>query len=412
MRVLLLSMNFYPEPTGTGPVIANLARELKEIGHEVTIVAGFPYYPKRIVPERYRGKFMVEEEFEGMRCIRTWIYCGPETRAIDKILHHTSFSISSFFGALKAGKQDVIIAVSPPLFEGITGWMISKIRRAPMIFRIEDMLPDAAIIYNLITNKTQIRILKWIEKFIYKRSQKIIAICNGFVKNLREKQVPEEKIVLIPHWADIEHIIPMEKYNGFRKANGIENQFLAIYSGNIGLSQGLEVILEAAKLLAHEKNIQFMIIGDGVQKKALLEKAERERINNVKFLPVQPKEILPNLLAAADVSLVTQKPNVLNINVPSKIFNIMASGRPMLVGVNPKSDAAEIVRRANCGILFKAGDEQELANAILKLYRNPELAERLGQNGRKYVEKYYTRQASINSYKELLNEVSETLHSN
>ena len=405
MRVLLLSMNFYPEPTGTGPVIANLARELKEIGHEVTIVAGFTYYPKRIVPESYRGKFMVEEEFEGMRCIRTWIYCGPETRAIDKILHHTSFSISSFFGALKTGKQDVIIAVSPPLFEGITGWIISKIKRAPMIFRIEDMLPDAAIIYNLITNKTQIRILKWIEKFIYKKSKKIIAICNGFVKNLREKQVPEEKIVLIPHWADVEHIFPMEKYNGFREAYGIEKQFLAVYSGNIGLSQGLEVILEAAKRLAHEKNIQFLIIGDGVQKKSLIEKAEREKITNVKFLPVQPKEMLPKLLSAADVSLVTQKPNVLNINVPSKIFNIMASGRPMIVGVNPMSDAAEIVRNAKCGILVKAGDPDELAEAILQLYRNPELCERLGNNGRKYVQKHYSRKASIESYRQLLAEI-------
>ncbi len=401
MRITILSMNFWPEETGTGPVIEKLVEDLRGQGHEVKVVASVPYYPRRVVPPEYRGKLIVKEDFQGTPVYRTWIYVSDERTALRKILLHLSFTVSCVVGLIRAGRPDVLISISPPLFVPTVAGIASRIWRCKHVLRLEDMLPDAAIIYGLIRNKWLRRVLEAVERINYWLSDSIVAICNGFARNLQKKRVDMGKVAIIPHY-----VAPASENtsgNSFReKLNLGHGTFLAQYAGNIGHSQGLEVILEAAKLLRREGRVRFMIVGEGVAKRRLEEISRKEQLRNVMFLPVQPAEKLDELLWAADVCLVTQKANVLDINVPSKIFNIMAHARPMIAAVNPHSDAASIVAASGAGVVIPPGEGDQLAREVMGMVELEDRGRGYGRAGYEFASREYSRLASVKKYESLL----------
>ena len=404
MRITVLSMNFWPEETGTGPVVQNLVEDLAGLGHEVRVVAGFPYYPRRVIPASYRGRWLVEEKYGDIPVYRAWIWGSDEKSALKKTLLHLSFTFSCLPALLRAGRPDVLISITPPLFVPTVAGLLSRIWRCAHVIRLEDMLPDAPIIYGLVRSPSLIAALRGIERLNYRLSDAVVAICAGFSRSLESKGQDMTKVAVIPHY-----VIPplqQDQVNGFRQENGIpEGVLLAQYAGNLGHSQGLEVILHAAEILRDDRRVHFTIVGEGVARDGLVRDAEKSGLQNITLLPVQPVEKLDELLWAADVCLVTQKANVLDINVPSKIFTIMAHARPMIAAVNPRSDAAAIVRASGAGPVIPPGSAEDLAREIVAMLDLPDRGRSLGFAGKEFAEKEYSRARSVAAYEDLLSKV-------
>jgi colanic acid biosynthesis glycosyl transferase WcaI len=275
-----------------------------------------------------------------------------------------------------------------------------------MIFNVQDIWPDCLVIIGQLRNPVLVRTFQYLEKFIYRVSARITVLSEGMKQNLMSKSVKGDKIVVIPNWADVDHIRPVSKENNFRATHNLSGRFVVMFAGNLGYIAVLDTVLDAAKLLSNDPNIIFLIVGEGNAKAALVERAEMMGLNNVRFLPTQPKEVLPEMLGAADVSLVTLNRHLGELNVPSKTYSIMASGRPVLASVPHDSEIARLIQEADCGVWVPPEDPECLAQAVQSLSKQPELLERLGANGRNYVAAHFDRRLVITRYHQLLHQVA------
>ncbi|GBL13013.1 GDP-mannose-dependent alpha-(1-6)-phosphatidylinositol monomannoside mannosyltransferase [Microcystis aeruginosa NIES-1211] len=312
----------------------------------------------------------------------------------------------SFFQALKGEKPDLIFLTVPGLPVCVPAALLSKLYGVPIILNLQDILPDAAVHVGLLTNQKMIKVFSRLEKFAYKTASKISVIADGFTKNLLTKNVPSQKIIEIPNWVDVSFIKPLPKnHNYFRQENHLEGKFIVLYSGNIALTQPLETLIDAAVQLVNIPEIKVVIVG----KKEALDRLEKYRqqqgASNVLLLPFQPREKLPEMLAAADVGMVMQKHNVISFNMPSKIQVLLASGRAIIASVPADGTAARAIERSGGGLVVNPEDPEALATAILKLYKNPDLATILGEKGRQYAEENYAFEKTLDQYEKLFSQV-------
>jgi colanic acid biosynthesis glycosyl transferase WcaI len=374
-------------------------------GHRVTVVTGAPNYPQGRVFDGYRNKLFSSEMLNGVRVIRTWSFISPSKKFWPRIFHYGTYSATSFYGGLFAGRPDVIMSYSPPLPLGLSAWALSRIFRVPWALQIEDLYPDAAIAAGVMTNRLIVNFFLSMEKFIYRHAQRISVIAKSFRQTLLAKGVPNKKIELIPIWADPNEVRPMEKQNVFRRAHGLDDKFVVMYAGNIGLTSSLEDVLHAAEILRAQKDIQFVIVGEGVRKEALVAEMQSRQLTNMLFLPFQPRELFPEMLAAADLSLVTLNAGAALSSMPSKIFNVMASARPILAVTPPGSEIQKIVEEAACGWNVPPQSPEKLAEAIVQLKARESALVQMGQSGRACLEKNYSRQRCVDAYEKMLNDL-------
>jgi colanic acid biosynthesis glycosyl transferase WcaI len=318
------------------------------------------------------------------------------------MLSYVSFPLSSTLSSLIAGEYDIIFTLSPPLWLGLSAYLIGKAKGTPFIYNVQDLFPEAAIKLGVLRNEYAINFFEKLERFVYTKAKCVPVICDSFRDNIVKKGIPTRKVVVIPNWVDTDFIHPMEKNNEFRKENDIGDRFVILYSGAIGFSQPLEIVLECAKFMANNPEILFVIVGSGVKKEQLQERAEQMSLKNIRFFDSQPRSKLPALLASADVSLVMLKPGVATVSLPSKIYGIMASGRPIIASLDKNSDAWNIIKEANCGVLVEPENFEQLATAISLLYCNQELCLKYGENGRKYVVENNSRKKITAEYGQLL----------
>jgi len=407
MRILILHMRFHPDLTGTGPLVTDLAIHLADTGEEVTVVTSMPHYGRKDIPPEYRGRLLHREDFRGVNLWRTFVYVPPNPKGFYRSINYLSYNFMSIIGGLLALRPDVILCVNPPITVGFSGWIVRLARRAPMVYNIQDIWPDCIVIIGQLRNPLLIRIFKYLEKLIYRVSARVTVLSDGMKQNLIHKGVAADKIAVLPNWVDTEAIRPVPKQNQFRKTHQLNGRFAVMFAGNIGFNSMLHNVLEAAQLLQQDPQILFLIVGEGNAKKGLLQQAASMGLANVRFLPTQPKEILPQLLGAADLSLVTLNRHLGTMNVPSKTFPIMASARPVLAAVPEDSEIARLVHACECGIRVPPEDPQSLAQAIRRLARNPGLLDRLGANGRKYVVSHYDRRMLIMRHHRLLQQVAQ-----
>jgi colanic acid biosynthesis glycosyl transferase WcaI len=314
----------------------------------------------------------------------------------------------SVVGGLMAQKPDVILCVNPPITVGFSGWLLGLARRAPLVFNVQDVWPDCLVIIDQLRSPLLIAVFKRLEKFIYRVSASVTVLSEGMKENLMRKGIPAGKIMVIPNWANVETIRPVERENGFRAAHGLNGDFVVMFAGNLGYIAMLDKALEAAKLLENEPHIRFLIVGEGNAKAGLVNRASELGLRNVRFLPTQPSEVLPEMLGAADLSLVTLNRRLGQLNVPSKTYSIMASARPVLASVPEDSEIARLVKEADCGVGVAPEDPQSLAQAIKHLSRQPEKLRTYGANGRRYVEEYFSRRKLTAQYHDLLRQVFKT----
>jgi colanic acid biosynthesis glycosyl transferase WcaI len=275
-----------------------------------------------------------------------------------------------------------------------------------MINNIQDVWPDCIAIIGQLRNQLLFRFFQYLEKYIYKTSARLILLSDGMKQNILTKCQNNNKIAIIPNWADVNFIRPLPKNNGFRKSHDLNDNFVVMFTGNLGFISVLDTVLDAASLLKNDTRIQFVIVGEGNAKPALVKRANAQKLNNVRFLPTQPKAILPEMLTAADISLVPLDRRLGQLNVPSKTYSIMASGRPVLAAVPEDSEIARLVKEADCGVWVPPEDPKSLAEAIKNMLNQPETLDRYGKNGREYVVAHYSRDKLIKKYRELLHEVA------
>jgi len=401
MRILIYSYNYYPEPIGIAPLMTELAEGLVNRGHKVRVVTAMPNYPQRCIYPEYKGKLYLTERKDGVAIQRSYVWIRPKPGLLGRLLFEGSFVLTSFIQALNSWHPDVILLTVPPLAVSVPAALLGKIRRCPVILNLQDILPEAAVHTGLLKNKTLIRVFAALEKFAYQTATKISVITDGFIDNLIGKGVPASKLELIPNWVDINFIRPLPKDNFFRASNQLAGKFVVLYSGNIGLTQGLETVIEAANHLRSIPDIVFVIVGEEKALKDLHLYCQACHTDNVLLLPFQPREQLPEMLAAADVGLVMQKHNVISFNMPSKIQLLLASGRPIIASVPESGAAAKTIQKSGGGVVIPPEDPQALAAAILELYHYPDQAEKLSVQGRKYAIANYSFEQALNQYEKL-----------
>jgi colanic acid biosynthesis glycosyl transferase WcaI len=324
-----------------------------------------------------------------------------------RLLNYVSFNVLSTLAGIFSGKQDIVLAPSPPLTIGFSAFIISRLKRIPYVYNVQDINPDVLIKLGILTNPFGIKFSKWLEGFVYLKAKHITVLSEGFKRNLLGKQVPEDKLSIIQNFVDTEFIKPLPIENGFRERFGLQGKFLVLYAGNLGHSQNLEHLLECASEMEDQSDLAFVIVGNGSRKPFLEDRARELAVKNVQFIPFQPREMVSEIYAAADISLVTLRKSIALDSVPSKAYTIMASGRPVLAAVDPGSDAWNLIQEAEAGLCVEPENPAALREAITRLYQDADLRLQFGHNGREFVEQHYTRAVAGKKYHKLLNRLKD-----
>jgi len=324
---------------------------------------------------------------------------------VQRLLHDISFSFNAMLAIPAIGSFDGLFCSSPPPFVPTVAWLARRMRGVPFAIKLTDLAADAAV--SLGVMHEQRGLVRWaraLEKFNYERAAGISVLCPAFKENLVRQGVPAEKISLVPDWADTETIRPLPRENAFWRQNGLaDSDFVALHAGNMGLKQGLQTVVEAARLSqASSANTAWLLVGDGEERRRLQESVAEYGLSALRFLPLQPAETFPYVLAAADVLLLVQRASVTDTVIPSKLLTYMAAGRPIVASVNEGSEAARRIREAECGLIVPPEDPTALAGAVQDLRRAPLEAKRLGASGRAYVGEYFTREVVLEQYDRFL----------
>jgi colanic acid biosynthesis glycosyl transferase WcaI len=406
MHILLVTQYYRPESVGAPIWIHQLALDLVAMGHRVTVLTGFPNYPDRIIFEGYRGKVFQREQLDGIDVMRTYVFASPNPALWSRALNFGSFCASAPLGGLAASRPDVIYCLIPPLPLGVSAEFVGLTKHAPVVVNVQDIYPDFAIALGILRNRWVIRFFQWMERSIYRQAAAVVVISDGFKENLLGKGVPAQKLHVVPNWADPAQIRPGSKDNPFRRRLDLGERFVLIYSGNLSHNSNLEPVVEAAALLRNEP-FAFVIVGDGVRRADLQSRVQARQLTNVRFLPFQPLEEYPQVLTAADMNLVTLNSRATLLSVPSKMFKMMASGRPVLAITGEGNELRRLVDAASCGLCVAPDDPQGLAETLRYAATHQDEMTHMGASGRRYLEEHFSRQECVAQIETILKKAAE-----
>jgi colanic acid biosynthesis glycosyl transferase WcaI len=299
-------------------------------------------------------------------------------------------------------RYDVLLASSPALEVLLPVAVLGLLRRRPMLYSVHEIYPDVGVQLGVFRRRPVIKAVEWMERLCRRRAGYVRVLSDGYKRVLESKGTPESKLAVIRDWIDADFIRPLPRCNAFSAQWGLDARFVAMYAGNLGLTQGLEQVVEAARLLEVEPGIRMVLVGDGAAKDGLQQSVERAGLRNAQFIPYQERELLPWVLASADVSLITLKRGMSRDSVPSKCYSIMASGRPIIASVDEGCDTWNVIQRAGCGLCVEPENPSALAGAILDLFRNDACRARLGALGRTYAVQHHSKLAAAQEFCNLL----------
>jgi colanic acid biosynthesis glycosyl transferase WcaI len=403
----------------TAQIVGDLASDLKDRGYSVTVLTTTPHYNRDLEAEtrqpmkNYWGPLLKTSDYGGVKVYHA-IMPRKRSNILLRLLAWTNFHIISTIAAISEVSQaDVIIAPSPPLTIGLCARMLARFYRVNYIYAVQEIYPDVAINLGAISNKSLIRLLLKLEKIVYRKAAAITVIASRMRQRLIEKGVPDEKVRVIPNFVDVDDLRPLPKDNLFSREHGVHDKFVVSYSGNMGPAQGLETFIEAAQLLQDDETIHFMMMGNGTLKQTFEKKVKQLGLRNFTFLPYQPYSLMPQIYATSDLCLVPLTAEAGSDAVPSKVYRIMASARPVLACASANTDLADLVSGAGCGLVVEPGSAESLANAIRQASRDPKAGAEMAEAGRKHVVDYYARPVVLDSYQRLIREViADTPNSN
>jgi glycosyltransferase involved in cell wall biosynthesis len=393
MRIVILTQYFPPEVGAPQNRLFELAVRLQKLGADITVLTAMPNYPQMEIKKEYTAKKYFYEEIEGLKVHRSWIYVSKDLSIIKRLLNYFSFVFSSLVtGAFKLRKFDYILCESPPLFLGISAYLLKLLKGGELIFNVSDLWPESAEKLGLVTNKEVLKLTTLLEEFLYKKSVIITGQTQGIVNNI-SLRFPQKKVYWLPNGVDLEVFKkPISNDNNWRlERNFKESDLILLYAGIIGYAQGLEVILKAAKRLESTLGIHFILLGSGPEKDKLVELKNNLNLHNVHFLDAVSKSEMPGIIAGSDATVVPlKKLDLFKGAIPSKIFENLAMEKPIILGV--EGEAKELfIDEGNCGLAFEPENDQELASCVLKFYNDKSIIKQLGKNGANYVTKKFTR---------------------
>jgi glycosyltransferase involved in cell wall biosynthesis len=400
MKILIVTQWYPPEPM---KIYGELANTLHDLGNEVTVLTGLPNWPSGVLFPGYKPKLWQEEQMNGIRVIRVWLYPDHSRSAIKRTLNLVSFCFSSMLlSPFLCSRPDIIYLVTPPITAGVAVMLLSKIWRVPYVLEIQDMWPESLRATGLVSNPMALRLVSAAARILYRHSSGIRVISNGFRKNLLGKGVPGSKVHVISNWVDTECYRPVSAETGSESETIFAGKFTVMYAGTIGLAQGLEVVLDAALLLRDDPGIQLVLVGDGLELDGLRARAAREQIANVKFLGRLPGERMPGLFACADVLLVHLRPDPLfSLTIPHKIFAYLATGKPVLAAMD--GDPAAVIENAKAGLTCSPGDAAAMAEAVKRFFgMSAEERATMGCNGRRAACESFGKEQLVGQINKLL----------
>lgn len=405
MRILFLCQYFPPEMGAPAARTFEHARHWVRAGHSVTVVCGKPNHPDGVIPPKYRGPLIYREDIEGVNVLRCWLYATPNRGVFKRSIAFLTFMLSAmFFGSFFSGRCDVVVATSPQLLCGLAGYVVSLMKRKPFVFEVRDLWPKQIIDLGAVKNRFVIGLLSWAELFLYRRAKGIVTVAPATKEEIASRGIPREKIFTVTNAINERFFRPQDRMTVLRQNYGWGNDIVVMYIGTHGLSQGLTTIVEVAESLKARNDLRFVFVGQGAEREMLMELAHAKKLASVQFLPMQSKEKMPDFYASADVCLVPlKKRDYFLYNIPSKMFEIMACARPIVLGVQGQS--LELLEEAHAGIPVEPENAAAYAEAILKLADDAPLREELGQNGREYVVQHYTRKVKAEVYAQYLAQV-------
>lgn len=391
MKIALVSHYFWPETGAPSARLLEMGREWAARGHEVTVVTNFPNHPTGIVPEPYRGRSFQVEAAHGLRIIRCRTYATPNRGILKRTLGHVVFMIEAVLQATPQLRgTDVIVASSPTLFAVVSAWVISRRLRAPFVFEVRDLWPAIFVDLGVIRNRFVIAVLERLELFLYRRARAVVTVTRAFASDIERRGIEPAKLHVIPNGVDLEAFQPGPAEEALRARLGVSGGLLVLYCGAHGISHALSRILDVAARLSQDPRIHFLLVGDGAEKHELVERARTLRLANLGFRDAVPREQVPALYRAADVCLVPLRAVPLFRSfIPSKMFEILACGRPILASL--EGEAAEILTASGAALVVPPEDAGALAAAIARLADEPELRAALAARGRAYVAEHFDR---------------------
>ena len=404
MRILFISHYFLPEMGAPAARVYELSRAWLQRGHQVTVITGPPNHPTGILHQGYRNRFFQKEKVEGVEVIRSYVYLAPNRGFGKRIVNYLSFMLTSSLTALLRTKEwDVVVATSPQFFAAVSGHWVSRIKGCPFVLDVRDLWPKSIVVLGVLRNRALIRLLQQVEMFLYHQARHVVGTVEGIKTDLVNRGIEAEKITVIPNGVDLKLFSPGSREGTFRIQHNLKGKFVVSYIGTHGLAHALEKALLAAERLQLE-NIYFLFVGEGAEKEKLIKMKKQRQINNVLFLDRQPREKISQLLSESDACLVSLKRDAFfSYALPSKLFEIMACARPIILSAN--GDSRDLVERAGCGIWVEPENPAALAEGVLRLCRNPQLCRQLGEDGRKFAERYFDRKKFALQYEEILQQV-------
>jgi glycosyltransferase involved in cell wall biosynthesis len=389
MHILFLTDNFPPEVNAPASRTFEHTREWVKAGHKVTVITCVPNFPKGKIFDGYSNLLWQHEKIEGINVLRVWTYISSNEGFVLRVLDYISFMLSSTVGALFVKRVDVVIGTSPQFFTVCGAYLVSLLKRIPFVFELRDLWPDSIKAVGVTNNSVILSLLKILEYALYRNADAIIAVTHSFKRHLIKNGVPQEKIFVITNGVNLSLFTPGRRDEALIKKLSLDDRFICGYIGTLGMAHGLETLLDAAESLWREGYFEVCILflGDGACKASLKSDAQRRGLTNVFFIDTVSKSDVVRYWSILDISIIHLRPNDVFENViPSKIFESMAMGVPLVHGV--PGESSEIVQREEVGIVFRSGDFRALCESILTLRKHTEIRKNFSTKCLKAVQKY------------------------
>jgi glycosyltransferase involved in cell wall biosynthesis len=402
MHILLIHQAFAALDEAGGTRHIELARLLVQKGHQVTIICSpVSYLTGKTRSNRIRWVDQEKPE-PGITILRTYTYPALHRSFIHRVLSFLSFMVSSFFVGLGVANVSLVWGTSPPIFQGLTAWMLARLKRKPFLFEVRDLWPAFAIGMGVLKNPILITLSQGLERFLYRHADRVIVNSPGFIDHVASRGA--RWIELVPNGADPAMFATQGRGEQFRQENHLNNHFVAMYAGAHGLSNDLGVVLDAAEELMDQEEIKFVLVGDGKEKGQLQAQAAARHLENLLFVPPVPKSRMAEVLAAADACIAILKPlDLYRTTYPNKVFDYMAASRPVVLAID--GVIREVVEEAGAGIAVPPGDSHALAKAVQDLAANRERSSRIGEAGRRCIEEKFNRNVMAEKLVLLLEEM-------
>jgi colanic acid biosynthesis glycosyl transferase WcaI len=405
VKILYVSQYFPPEMGAPAARAAELAHHWAEADHDVSVLTGFPNHPTGVVPTEWRGRLRRlthHEKPDGVDVFRTWLWPLPNRKAHERMRNYASFCVSAALRGLSLPRPDVVIATSPQLLVGLSGWWLAKAKRVPFVFEVRDLWPESLTAVGMGSENSLLhRFLSAVAAFLYRRSDHIVVVTPAFKQHLIAYwQVPAAKISVVENGVetDLFSPCPPAASSALRHQLRAEGKFLVCYVGTMGMAHGLETLLDAAaKLQGQNPEVLFLLIGEGAEKDRMKALAQSRALTNVSFLDQQRRETIPAFISAADACLVLlKKTEVFKTVIPTKMLEFMSCARPVILGVD--GQARQIVEESDAGLVIEPEDSAALVQAVSCLAADPALGQKLGKNGREYILRRFSRRHTAETY--------------